>query len=80
MAIWAALAEQQPSAAEQRCWNRRITSVLDAIPQKQQAQACALLCAMPYAESQAACEQLRTQFDKRYRQLAPKAVEWPAHD
>jgi transposase-like protein len=54
--------------------------VLDAIPKKQQAQARTLLCAMPYAESQAACEQLRAQFDTRYHQLAPKAVERLAHD
>ena len=39
LGIWAALAEQQPMAAEQRCWNHRITNVLDAIPKKQQAQA-----------------------------------------
>jgi putative transposase len=80
LGIWAALAEQQPTVAEQRCWNHRITNVLDAIPQKQQAQARTLLCAMPYAESQAACEALRGQFAKRYGQLAPKAVERLAHD
>jgi transposase-like protein len=75
LGIWAALAEQQPTAAEQRCWNHRITNVLDAIPKKSQAEARTLLCAMPYADTQAACEALRAQFDKRYRPLAPKAVE-----
>jgi putative transposase len=80
LGLWAALAEQQPTAAEQRCWNHRITNVLDAIPQKQQAQARTLLCAMPYAESQAACAQLRAQFNKHYHQLAPKAVERLAQD
>jgi putative transposase len=80
LGIWAALAEQQPITAEQRCWNHRLTNVLDAIPKKQQAQARTLLCAMPYAESQAACEALRAQFAKRYGQLAPKAVERLAHD
>jgi transposase-like protein len=75
LGLWAALAAQQPTAAAQRCWNHRITNVLDVIPKKQQAQARTLLCAMPYAESQVACEQLRTHFDKRYRQLALKAVE-----
>jgi hypothetical protein len=53
---------------------------LDAIPKKSQAQARTLLCAMPYAESQAACEKLRAQFEKRYRQVAPKATERLAHD
>lgn len=80
LGIWAALGEQQPAAAEQRCWNHRITNVLDAIPKKQQAQARTLLCAMPYAEGQAACEELRDQFAKRYSQLAPKAVERLAAD
>jgi putative transposase len=80
LGIWAALGEQQPAAAEQRCWNHRITNVLDALPTKHQAEARTLLCAMPYAESQAACERLRTQFGKRYAQLAPKAVERLTHD
>jgi putative transposase len=80
LGIWAALAEQQPAAAEQRCWNPRITNVLDAMPKKHQAEARTLLCTMPYAESQALCEALRTQFTKRYGQLAPKAVERLAED
>jgi transposase-like protein len=39
LGIWAALAEQPPTAAEQRCWNHRILNVLDAIPTKHQADA-----------------------------------------
>jgi putative transposase len=54
----AAIGEQQPTAAEQRCWNHRITNVLDAIPQKRQAEARTLLCALPYAESHDTCEAL----------------------
>jgi putative transposase len=80
LGIWAALAEQQPPAAEQRCWNHRITNMLDVMPKKHQVEARTLLCAMPYAESQALCEELRTQFTKRYGQLAPKAVERLADD
>jgi putative transposase len=80
LGIWAALGEQQPTAAEQRCWNHRITNVLDAMPQKYQAEARTLLCAMPYADTQAGCEQLRAQFATRYRQLAPTAVERLGHD
>jgi transposase-like protein len=78
--LWAALGEQYPTLAEQRCWNHRITNVLDAMPKKQQAEARTLLCAMPYAETQAACEALRAQFTTRYRKLAPKAVERLADD
>lgn len=75
LGIWAALAEQQPQAAEQRCWNHRIINVLDAIPTKYQADATTLLKTLPYAETQRACEQLRDQFSRQYRTLAPKAVE-----
>jgi putative transposase len=49
--------------------------VLDAVPTKHQAAARTRLCAMPYADTQAACEERRAPFDTRYRQLAPTAVE-----
>src|SRR6185369_12921199 len=65
--LWAALGEQYPQLAEQSCWNHRITSVLDAMPKKFQTEARTLLCAMPYAETQVACEALREQFTTRYR-------------
>jgi putative transposase len=39
LGIWAALAEPQPAAAEQRCWHHRITNVRDALPIKHQAPA-----------------------------------------
>jgi len=74
------LGEHYPQLAEQRCWNHRLTNVLDAMPKKHQAEARTLLCAMPYAETQAACEALRTQFATRYHKLTPKAVELLASD
>lgn len=80
LGIWAALAEQQPTAADQRCWNHRILNVLDALPKKYHAEAKTLLRAMPYAETRAECERLRDQFSQRYRTLAPKAVERLSHD
>jgi putative transposase len=80
LGLWAALGEQYPTLAEQRCWNHRLTNVLDAMPKKYQAEARTLLCALPYAQTQAACEKLRTQFATRYHQLAPKAVERLADD
>jgi transposase-like protein len=75
LGIWAALAEPQPTGAEPRCSNHRITNGLDAMPQKHQAAARTLLWAMPDAATPAACEALRAQFEKRYCQRAPKAVE-----
>jgi transposase-like protein len=80
LGLWAALGEQYPQLAEQRCWNHRLTNVLDAIPKKHQAEARTLLCAMPYAETQVDCEVLRAEFTSRYRKLAPKAVERLADD
>ena len=50
------------------------------MPKKHQAEARTLLGAMPYAETQAACETLRAEFTTRYRKLAPKAVERLADD
>ncbi|HWF60712.1 MAG TPA: IS256 family transposase [Nitrospira sp.] len=80
LGIWAALVEQQPMAAEQRCWNHRLVTVLDAMPKHLQPEATSLLKALPYAETQAACEQLRDQFSRRYRARVPKAVERLHHD
>lgn len=75
LGLWAALGEQYPELAEQRCWNHKLVNVLDALPTKHQAAASALLRALPYAKSQAKCEALRDQFTARYRAIAPKAVE-----
>jgi len=80
LGLWAALGEQYPQLAEQRCWNHRIGNVLDAVPKKHQPEAGQLLRAMPYAETQAACKELREQFTTRYRKVAPKAVERLADD
>jgi putative transposase len=73
--LWAALAEPPPPAAEPRGGNQRSTTVLEAMPTTHQAQARTLVCATPYADSQAACEALQAQFVKRSSPLAPKAVE-----
>jgi putative transposase len=75
LGVWAALGEQYPDLAEQRCWHHKLGNVLDALPTTHQAAASALLRAMPYAESQGAGEALRDQFATRYHAVAPKAVE-----
>ena len=59
LGLWAALGEQYPTLAEQRCWNHRLSTSWTRMPKKHQAEARTLLCAMPYAETQAACEALR---------------------
>ena len=55
-----------------------MTNVLERMPKKHQAEARTLLCAMPYAETQAACEALRAEFTTRYRSWHPKQWSgWP---
>jgi transposase-like protein len=75
LGLWAALGEQYPDLAQQRCWNHKLVNVLDALPTKHQAAASTLLRTLPYAENQATCEALREQFTTRYQAVAPKAVE-----
>lgn len=75
LGIWGALAEIYPETAEQRCWNHKLLNVLDQVPRREHPTARALLCQLPYAETQAQCERLRRQFAERYGRRYPKAVE-----
>jgi transposase-like protein len=75
LGIWAALGESHSAGEEQRCWNHKLTNVLDALPKKAQATAAELLKAIPYAETQAECERQRDAFVRRYRKTDPKAVD-----
>jgi putative transposase len=80
LGIWSALGEVFPDGAEQRCWNHRLTNVIDHLPKKEWTAAKELLRKIPYASSRAECERLRDQFAARYRQLCPKAVETLSRD
>src|SRR6266849_4680132 len=80
LGISSALGELFPDAPEQRCWNQRLTNVIDHLPKKEWTAAKALLRKIPYASSRAECERLRDQFAARYRQLCPKAVETLSRD
>jgi putative transposase len=75
LGIWAALGEIHPSGDEQRCWNHKITNVLDDLPKKEQATAAELLKAMPYCDTKKACEKKRDEFVTRYKKTDKKAVE-----
>ncbi len=75
LGIWTALGEIHPAGEEQRCWNHKLTNVLNALPKKAQATAVERLKAMPYAETQAECERQRDAFVRRYRKTDPKAVD-----
>jgi transposase-like protein len=80
LGIWAALRDVLPSRAEQRCWNHRLTNVIDHLPKKEWPAARELLRKIPYAENQATCERLRDRFVARYRTRYPKAAETLCRD
>jgi transposase-like protein len=75
LGIWAALGEIHPTGDEQRCWNHKITNVLDDLPKKEQAKAAELLKAMPYCDTKKECEKKRDEFVMRYKRTDKKAVE-----
>jgi len=75
LGIWGALAEIYPQAGEQRCWNHKITNVLDALPKRIRHEASGHLSKIPYAETRWECERLRDEFVRRYKQWYPQAVE-----
>lgn len=75
LGIWAACGEIHPTGEEQRCWNHKITNVLDDLPKRVQQKAAELLKAMPYAETKAECERRRDEFVQTYRRTERKAVD-----
>jgi transposase-like protein len=75
LGIWAAVADVFPEVAEQRCWNHKLTNVLDRLPRRLQAEARALLKEIPYAETRELAEQLRDRFVERYGTAYPVAAE-----
>lgn len=75
LGIWSALGEIHPEGDEQRCWNHKITNVLDAMPRRVRDEAGEYLKRVPYAETQKGCERLRDEFVNRYKRECPKAVE-----
>ncbi len=75
LGIWSALGELHPEGEGQRCWNHKITNVLDAMPKRIRAEAAEYLTKIPYAETKQECRRLRDAFAARYRKNYLKAVE-----
>ena len=73
-AIWGAARAVWPESAEQRCWNHKMSNVLDRLPKREQLEAKDLLRAVVYAPSRSEAVQAREAFTKRYRSWYPKAV------
>jgi len=80
LGIWGALREVGVGDEEQRCWNHKITNVIDRLPKREWPEASELLRKMPYAETREQCERRRDEFTARYRQAYPKAVETLCRD
>ena len=75
LGLWAAIAQLGWECHEQRCWNHKLTNVLDALPKKEQPAGSELLRKIPAAETREAAEKLRDDFVKRHRPRHPKACE-----
>jgi transposase-like protein len=75
LGLWAAIAQLGWKCKEQRCWNHKLTNVLDALPKKEQPAASELLRKIPAAETVEEAEKRRDDFVKRHRQRHPKACE-----
>jgi transposase-like protein len=74
LGLWSALGEIHPQGDEQRCWNHKITNVMDDLPKREQPKAAEILKEMPYAPTLELCEKKRDEFVTRYRKTEPKAV------
>ena len=64
LGIWGALRNVYPGASEQRCWNHKTVNVLDKLPKRQHDQAKLMLRTIPYADSRAEAERLRSVFSR----------------
>lgn len=80
LGIWSALGELHSEGKEQRCWNHKITNVLDALPKRIRSEASEYLTKIPYAETQGECERRRDGFLSRYGKNFPKAMETLTRD
>lgn len=77
LGFWAALrtCDGFEKTREQRCWVHKIANVLDKLPKRLQPKAKELLHEIMRAETKAAAEKDRDQFEKLYSEKYPKAVE-----
>jgi putative transposase len=75
LGIWSALGELHAEGKEQRCWNHKISNVLDCFPKRKRAEAAEYLRKIPYADTLAECERLRDAFVERYRKDYAKAAD-----
>jgi putative transposase len=74
LGLWAGVGEVYPQAQEQLCWNHKMLNVMDAVSNKEQAQAREHLSAMMYGGSRQEALRERKKFEQAFRHN-PKAVK-----
>ena len=74
LGLWAGVGEVYPQAQEQLCWNHKMLNVMDAVSNKEQAQAKQHLTAMMYGASRQEALKERKKFEQAFRHN-PKAVK-----
>ena len=67
LGLWAAINEQSPHAAQQRCTNHKTMNVIDKLPQAEQAEAVKRVRAIWQADSETAARKLATKLIADYR-------------
>jgi len=75
LGFWAALREEFPATAQQRCWVHKTANVLDKLPKKVQPSAKRMLHEIYMSPTKAAARQAYMRFVELYGAKYPKAVE-----
>jgi transposase-like protein len=63
LGLWSALSEVFPTTREQRCWNHKVVNVLDQVPKNKQAEAKAMVAALPYCRTRQEAEKGKKSFE-----------------
>lgn len=63
LGLWNALADIFPTTREQRCWNHKVVNVLDQVPKNKQAEAKAMVAALPYCTTRQEAEKGKKAFE-----------------
>jgi len=63
LGLWSALSEIFPKTREQRCWNHKVVNVLDQVPKNKQAEAKAMVAALPYCTTRQEAEKGKKAFE-----------------
>jgi putative transposase len=63
LGLWSAVTEIFPTTREQRCWNHKVVNALDQVPKNKQAEAKAMVTALPYCQTRQEVEKDKQTFE-----------------